>query len=104
MGFDGIVERFKARLVAKGYNKKEGFDYQETFSPVVKMTTVRSVISLATTNQWDVHKMDVYNEFLQGDLFEQVYICLPDGFNSQTQGTKVCKILKSLYGLKKASR
>ncbi|XP_075111632.1 uncharacterized protein LOC142181886 [Nicotiana tabacum] len=62
------IEIYKARLVAKGYNQIEGLDYQETFSPTVKMVTVRVIIALATTNNWNVHQMDVYNAFLQGDL------------------------------------
>ena len=69
---DRSVERFKARLVAKGYNQKKGFDYQETFSPMVKMATVRSVVSIVAANHWTLHQMNVYNDFLRGDLYEEV--------------------------------
>ncbi|KAL3375566.1 hypothetical protein AABB24_006833 [Solanum stoloniferum] len=102
---DGHVERFKARLVAKGYNQREGLDFQETFSPVVKMVTVRAVISLAATNGWCIQQMDVYNAFLQGDLHEDVYMQLPQGFkDDRTKDVKVWRLLKSLNGLKQASR
>ena len=60
---NGAIERFKAKFVAKGYNQKEGLDYQETFFPVVKMVTVRSVISFAATNRWRIQQMDVDNGF-----------------------------------------
>ncbi|XP_015158928.1 uncharacterized mitochondrial protein AtMg00820-like [Solanum tuberosum] len=65
----GEVERFKVRLVAKGYSQQEGIDYQETFSPIVKMKIVRSVLALAAQNHWHVHQIDVFNAFFQGDLF-----------------------------------
>lgn len=77
---DGEDDRFKARLVAKGYNKKEGLDYQETFSPIIKMITVRVVISLPAAHHWQIHHMDVFNAFLPGDLNEEVYMKLPQEF------------------------
>nr|XP_016439502.1 PREDICTED: uncharacterized protein LOC107765379 [Nicotiana tabacum] len=80
---NGDVERFKARLVSKGYNHHEGIDYQETFSHVVKIVTVRTVISIATAEGWLLHQMDIYNAFLQCDLYEEVYMKLPEGFASQ---------------------
>lgn len=73
----GVVERYKARLMAKYYSQQKGMDYTETFSPVVKMVTIISVIAVAATRHWQIFQMDVHNAFLQRNLFEEVYMAIP---------------------------
>lgn len=97
------VERYKTRLVALGNRQKEGIDFDETFAPVAKMTSVRIFLSIVAARNWEVHQMDVHNAFLHGDLEEEVYMKLPPGYFAQHKG-KVCRLRKSLYGLKQAPR
>ncbi len=101
---DGSVSRYKARLVAKGYAQTSGIDYEETYSPITKMTTVRTIIAMAITKGWLLHQMDVNNVFLHGDLQEEVYMEQPPGYVDQTCPNLVCRLKKALYGLNQAPR
>ncbi|GJS73534.1 ribonuclease H-like domain-containing protein [Tanacetum coccineum] len=101
---DGSLSRYKARLVANGRSQQQGIDFDETFSPVVKPATIRTVLSLAVTRDWPIHQLDVKNAFLHGQLSETVYMHQPPGFVDSAHPDYVCHLQRSLYGLKQAPR
>ena len=105
---NGTVARHKARLVAKGFTQQYGLDFQETFSPMAKITTLRLLISLAASNGWHLAQLDINNVFLNGTLSEEIFMNITQGYkHSVTKGPNpplVCKLNRSIYGLKQASR
>ena len=95
---------YKARLVAQGYSQQPGLDYDETFSPVVRAESVRALIAVAAEHNIMTHEMDVKTAFLNGNLEEEVYMRQPEGFVEEGQEHLVCRLKKSIYGLKQSSR
>jgi hypothetical protein len=87
---DGSVERYKAPLVAKDFAQKYGIDYEETFAPVARLTSVRSLLAVAAVCHWQLFQMDVKNAFLNGDLTEEVYMHPPPGYHHPPH--KVCRL------------
>jgi len=98
---DGTFQRHKAHLVAKGFHQQHGFDYSETFSPVVKPSIISIVLTVVVSNNWPVHLIDINNAFLYGDLKETVFMLQPPGLESAIHSL-VCKLNKAIYGFKQA--
>ena len=97
---DGNVHIYKARLVAKGFRQVQGVDYEETFSPVVMLKSIRIILAIAAYFDYEIWQMDVKTAFLNGNLVEDVYMIQPEGFVDSKNAGKVCKLHKSIYGLK----
>jgi len=101
---DGSIEQRKARLVAKGFQQTASLDYDETFSPVVKSSTIRIVQSIVVHLNWEVRQLDINNAFLNGNLKENVVMHQPEGYTDSTKPSHICKLNKEIYGLKQAPR
>ena len=101
---DGEIDRYKARLVAQGYSQEAGVDYEETFAPVAKYKSIRTVLAIGNQLDLEIHQMDVNSAYLNGDLAEDIYMQQPQGFEDPHHPNKVCKLRKSLYGLKQSAR
>ena len=103
---DGTVAKQKARLVVKGYSQKKGIDYDEVFAPVAHHETIRTLLAVSAARKWFIHQMDVKTAFLNPILKEEIYMTVPEGMNNKGENGEllVCKLNKSLYGLKQASK
>ena len=101
---DGNVTVYKARLVAKGFRQIQGVDYDETFSPVAMLKSIRILLAIAAYFDYEIWQMDVKTAFLNGNIEEELYMVQPEGFVDPKDAGKVCKLQRSIYGLKQASQ
>jgi hypothetical protein len=101
---DESIDKYKVIFVARGFSQQEGEDYDETFAPISRYTSIRAIISLETSMGWSLHQMDVKTTFLNGVIEEEVYIEQPQCFEANPRETHVCRLKKALYGLKQAPR
>lgn len=103
-GYKEVVERYKARLVAKGYTQRYGLDYQDTYAPVVKHSALRVALAIVAALDLEMIQLDIKTAFLYGSLEEELYMDQPEGFVKRGHEHEVCRLVKSIYGLKQASR
>ena len=101
---DGNVQTYKARLVAKGFKQIHGIDYDETFSPVAMVKSIRIFLAITAYNDYEIWQMDVKITFLNGSLEKDMYMTQPEGFVIPNEARRICKLDKSIYGLRQASR
>jgi len=101
---DGKVHIYKARLVAKGFRQIQGVDYDKTFSPIAMLKSIRILLAIAAYYDYEIWQMDIKTTFLNGNLSEDVYMTQPEGFVDSNNAGKICKLKKSIYGLKQASQ
>ena len=101
---EGNVQTYKARLVAKGFSQRQGVDYDETFSPIAMIKSIRILLAIVAYHDYEIWQMDVKTAFLNGNLIEDVYMTQPDGFVIQEHANKICKLQRAIYGLKQASQ
>ena len=104
MKIDRIIDKFKARLVAQGFKQKLGIDHFDTYAAIARTTTINMLVALTMIHRLEIHQMDVKTAFLYGELDEEVYMKQPKGFIFKGQENKLCKLVKSLYGLKQARK
>ena len=97
---DGSLDKYQVRLVAKGFTQQPSLDFVDTYSPVAKFASVRIIMVVTVRLDLELHQLDVKIAFLNGDLKEEIYMDQPDGFQIKGQEGKVCRLKKSLYGLK----
>jgi len=101
---DGSIDKYKAHLMAKGYTQRERIDYEKTFSPLVIFVSIRLILAIVAHLDLKLFQMEVKTTFLSGELDEEIYTDQPIGFEVKEQGSKVCRLKRSIYGLKQASR
>ena len=99
-GENGDAERYRCQLVAQGYTQAQAIDYQETFAPVARFGSIRTLLAIAAKRKMYVHQMDVHTAFLNGKWDEDIYMSQPEGFEVEGKEDMVCHLHRSLYGLK----
>lgn len=100
----GNVAKLKARIVARGFQQTEGVTFSEIFAPVVRWSTIRTILALVAKSSWPIRQMDVITTFLNGELSDEIYMEILEGFPGAGDPAKVCYLKRALYGLRQAPR